>query len=235
MCGRFVSSSQPDEIAKYFGADVVGETLLAPNHNTAPTSQVLVVRDRREPDAPETTSRTLELLYWGLIPIWAKDRKIGAKMINARSETLAEKNSFKRSYAKKRCILPVDGFYEWEPIEGQKAKQPWFIYRPDGEPFAFAGLWETWRGPDRDGSETVHSCTIITGPPNDKMAEIHHRMPAILPPDAWDLWLDPDVRDIEQVAPLLKPAPSELIAMHRVSADVNNARNKGEHLMAAIS
>ena len=226
MCGRFVSSTAPDEIAKYFGVDTVSEQLLAPNYNTAPSAPVYAVRQRDQ-------ERRLDVLHWGLVPIWAKDLRVGNRMINARAETLAEKNAFKRAYAKRRCIIPVDGFYEWEKIAGQKTKQPWYIYRPDGDPFAFAGLWEIWRGPDRDGSDEVHSCTIITGEPNDSMAEIHHRMPVMLPPDAWDTWLDPEINEFEALAPFLTPAPSALIANHMVSTEVNNARHRGAQLIAA--
>ena len=224
MCGRFVSSSAPDEIARYFGVDAIGEKVLEPNYNTAPSSDVYAIRERDD-------QRVLDALHWGLVPFWAKDLKIGNRMINARSETVAEKSSFKRAFAKRRCIIPVDGFYEWEKVAGRKHKQPWYIQRRDGDPFAFAGLWEVWRGPDRDGSAEIHSCTIITGAANDSMAEIHDRMPVMLPPDAWDTWLDPDVADIELLGRYLVAAPSELLVKHRVSPEVNNARNRGAHLI----
>jgi len=178
--------------------------------------------------------RRVEALHWGLVPIWAKDLKIGNRMINARAETLAEKNAFKRAYLRRRCIIPADGFYEWTEVEGQKRKQPWFIHRPDGEPFALAGLWEVWRGPDRDADEAVHSCTIITGPPNDRMAEIHDRMPAILAPEAWGPWLDEDERDLDILSKSLVPAPNSLTEMHTVTTEVNNARNGGPHLIEAV-
>ena len=232
MCGRFVSASPPDEIAKYFGVDALGEKLLeadeyVPNHNVAPTTQILAVRDRVDDG---DRSRHLDRLHWGLIPFWAKDPSIGNRMINARAETVAEKNSFKRPLQRRRCIIPVDGFYEWWAREGQKKKQPMYITRTDGDMFAFAGLWETWRGPDKDDSTYVESCTIITGAPNDKMAEIHHRMPIMLPPDRWDDWLDPELNDLEQLQSFFVSAPSELIRYHPVSLEVNNARNKGAHL-----
>ena len=153
-------------------------------------------------------------------------------MINARAETLAEKSAFKSAFMKRRCIIPADGFYEWQknaadPKKGKK--QPYFIHRPDGEPYAFAGLWEVWRGPDKD-QEPLRSCTIITTTPNDAMAAIHDRMPVILPPSAWDTWLDREVDDLELLGRLLVPSPSSLIAMHPVSTLVNNVRNNSAEL-----
>ena len=237
VCGRFVSTSPPDEIAKYFGAEV-DERLVepeGPNYNVAPTQDVYAVLE-------DGGVRRVESLHWGLIPFWAKEAKIGNKMINARAETVATSGAFKHAFKKRRCIIPADGFYEWtkpgaqrpgaQPQErkssGQQKKQPWFIHRPDDEPIAFAGLWEVWR-PQGSEDELV-SCTIITGEPNDKMAELHHRMPVMLPPDAWDQWLDRDEQDTEALGRFLVPAPSSLITFHPVSTEVNNARNQGEHL-----
>jgi putative SOS response-associated peptidase YedK len=222
MCGRFVSSSPPDEIAKYFGVEEVSESVLEPNFNVAPSLDIYTVL--------ETGGvRRLEPIHWGLVPIWAKDMKIGNRMINARAESLADKNAYKRAFRKRRCIIPADGFYEWRKIPGQKTKQPYYITRTDGEPFAFAGLWEVWRGPDRD-QDPIASCTIITGEPNDKMSEIHDRMPVMLPPSAWDQWLDPEVDDLDLLGRFLVPAPSELIRIHAVSTEVNNVRNQGPQL-----
>jgi putative SOS response-associated peptidase YedK len=227
MCGRFVSASTPDEIAKYFDVDQVSEASLEPSYNVAPTNDVYTVLQ-------DGGLRRLEPMHWGLVPIWAKDPKIGSRMINARAETLAEKNAYKHAYRKKRCIIPVDGFYEWEKVPGQKAKQPWFIHSTDGQPLAFAGLWETWRGPERDSDEELRSCTIVTGNPNEKMARIHDRMPVILPKDAWASWLDEEEHDLEQLGKLLVPAPPEVITMHRISTEVNNVRNKGAHLISEV-
>ena len=226
MCGRFVSSSPPDEIAKYFGVEEVSERVLEPNYNVAPTLDIYTVL--------ETGGvRRLEPIHWGLVPIWAKDMKVGNRMINARAESLAEKNAYKRAYRKRRCIIPADGFYEWRKVPGQKKKQPYFIQRTDGEPFAFAGLWEVWRGPDREG-DPIASCTIITGEPNEKMSEIHDRMPVMLPPSAWDTWLDPEVDDLDLLGKFLVPAPSKLITIHPVSTEVNNVRNQGPQLMDEV-
>lgn len=223
MCGRFVSATPPDQIAQYFGVEEVSETVLEPNYNVAPTTDVYTVLETRE------RVRRLEPVHWGLVPFWAKDLKVGNRMINARAETLAEKNAYKRAFAKRRCIIPVDGFYEWHKRPGHKTKQPYYIERADGEPFAFAGLWEIWRGPDGEG-DPFPSVTIITGAANEKMAAIHDRMPIVLPPAAWDTWLDRDVTDLDRLGELLVPAPSELITLHPVSTEVNNVRNGGPHL-----
>ena len=229
MCGRYVSATPPDELAKYFGATPPPADLaLPPNHNVAPTQTVYAVRERAD-------TRSLDPLHWGLVPFWAKDPKIGNRMINARAETVARKNAFRVPFTRRRCIIPADGFYEWRRLEGSKRKQPMFISRPDGEPFAFAGLWEQWRDTnnlDPDGEPLeLHSCTIITCEANEAMSEVHDRMPVVLPPSAWDFWLDPANRDAEAAAGLLVPAPSSLIRMHPVSTEVNNARNKGAHLI----
>lgn len=226
MCGRFVSSSSATELADFFGADEVGAELKE-SYNVAPSSDVYVVYE-------DGGTRRVDPFHWGLIPHWAKDIKIGNRMTNARAETLAEKNSFKSSFAKRRCIVPADGFYEWRKVPGQKAKQPYLIRRADGDPLALAGLWEEWRGPDRDGAERLRSTTIITTTPNELLATIHDRMPVILPPSAWDRWLDPDVRDIDELADLLVPAPSEILTMHPVSTEVNNVRNDGAQLIDEV-
>ncbi len=226
MCGRFVSSSPPDELAKYFDVETVSEAALEPSYNVAPSQDVYVV--------VETGGlRRLETFHWGLVPFWAKDPSTGNKMINARAESLAEKNAYKHSFKKRRCIVPADGFYEWKKVAGQKAKQPYFIHREDGEPMAFAGLWEIWRPADdvdRTG-DPLRSCTIITGQPNEKIAEIHDRMPVMLPPSAWAQWLDPDNDDLEALGKLLVPAPASLLALHPVRRDVNNVRENRPDLI----
>ncbi len=222
MCGRFVSSSTPEEIAATFGATEIAATL-DPSYNVAPTNDVYVVYENGD-------TRTVDAFWWGLIPRWAKDPSIGNRMINARAETLAEKNSFRGSFNKKRCIVPADGFYEWKKIEGQKAKQPYYISRPDGEPFAFGGLWAEWKGEFKGHETVIRSTTVITTTPNEPMSELHHRMPLILAPTAVAEWLDPEVPSTE-VGRLLVPAPAEIITFHPVSTEVNNARHRGEHLI----
>ena len=198
------------------------------NYNVAPTQGVLAVYE-------SSGERWLDTFHWGLVPFWAKDPKIGSRMINARAETIAEKNSFKRPFAKKRCIIPADGFYEWKRVEGQKRKQPMYLTTIDESPFAFAGLWEVWKDSntlDQDGEPLeLYSCTIITGEPNEKVADVHDRMPVMLPPDAWDTWLDRDNHDVEALQELLVPAPAELIQLRMVSTDVNNVRNNNPSLI----
>ena len=221
MCGRFVSATPPDQIAAYFGTEAP-EALLEASYNVAPTNDVYAVLE-------DGSTRHLDAFHWGLVPHWAKDPKIGSKMINARAETVADKSAYKQALLKRRCIIPVTGFYEWQKRPGQKTKQPFFIHRPDGEPYAFAGLWEVWRGPNKD-QEPLRSCTIITTTPNEPMAAVHDRMPVILPRDAWDTWLDRDNHDLELLGKLLVPAAPSLITMHPVSTAVNNVRNDGPEL-----
>ena len=235
MCGRFVSASPPDQIAAYFGAEAP-EALLEASYNVAPTNDVYAVLS-------DGGVRHVDAFHWGLIPLWAKDAKIGSKMINARADTLAEKNAFKSALRKRRCLIPADGFFEWKKPaaagaakDGAKAKapkQPYFISRPDGEPYAFAGLWEIWRGPDKD-QDPLRSCTIITTDPNEVMATIHDRMPVILPESAWDAWLDRDNDDLDLLGKLLVPADPALTVLRPISTEVNNVRNNGPQLLDEV-
>jgi putative SOS response-associated peptidase YedK len=224
VCGRYVSASPPDEIARYFDAEPPVETAIEPSWNVAPTDDVYVVLADGE-------ARRLAAHHWGLVPFWAKDPKIGNRMINARAEGLADKGAFKRAFRSRRCLVPADGFYEWAAVPGQKAKQPYLVERVDGEPLAFAGLWEEWRGPDHDRSERLRSTTIVTTSANEAMAPIHDRMPVILPPSAWDEWLDPANHDLDALSRLLVPAPPRIIRLRPVSTEVNNVRNQGPHLI----
>ena len=225
MCGRFVSATPPDQVAAYFGTEAP-EALLDPSWNVAPTKDVYAVLS-------DGSTRHLDAFHWGLVPRWAKDVKIGSRMINARADTLASKGAYKPAFAKRRCLIPADGFYEWRkpPADGPKKapKQPFFIHRPDGAPYALAGLWEVWKGPDGD-QEPLRSCTIITTDPNPVMATIHDRMPVILPPEAWDTWLDRDNQDLELLGKLLVPADPELTVLRPISTEVNNVRNDGPQL-----
>jgi putative SOS response-associated peptidase YedK len=230
MCGRFVSASPPDELARYFDVDQVSETVLDPSYNVAPTNDVYVV--------VETGGiRRLDTFHWGLIPFWAKDAKVGQKMINARAETLLDKPAYKRPFERRRCLIPADGFFEWKKIPGQKTKQPMYIHRTDDEPIAFAGLWELWRPKGHDGeyvqdeSTWVRSCTIITCPPNATMEPIHDRMPVILPPKAWADWLAPENADLDTLGQLLVPAPPTLLTTHPVTTRVNSVRAKDSGLI----
>jgi putative SOS response-associated peptidase YedK len=232
MCGRFVSASPPGEIARYFDAEAP-EAALDPSYNVAPTNDVYVV-------LADGTTRRMAPMHWGLVPRWAKDPAVGNRMINARAETLASKGAFKPAFQKRRCLVPADGFYEWKVVPGQKRKQPVYIHRPDGEPLAFAGLWEVWRDPNAtdaeraQGQDSLRSCTIITGEPNDTVRPVHDRMPVILPRSAWDTWLDPELHDLDLLERLLVPAPASLVTLHPVSTEVNNVRNKGAHLIDEV-
>lgn len=223
MCGRFVSATPPDQVAAYFDAEAP-EALMEPRWNVAPTTDVYAV-------VSDGSTRHLDAFHWGLVPYWAKDVKIGSRMINARAETLAEKGAYKAAFQKRRCLVPADGFYEWQQRADRKAKQPWFVHRPDGEPYAFAGLWEVWKGPD---GEPLRSCTIITTTPNEAMARIHDRMPVVLPSDAWGTWLDREHDDVDHLGRLLVPCPAELTVLRPVSTLVSNVRNDGPELMDEV-
>ncbi len=216
MCGRFLTRTPATEIARIFritGAPPVSR----PRFNLAPTDAVLCVRFN-----PADGLRHLDPLHWGLIPLWAKDRSIGNKLINARRETIAEKPAFQEAFAQRRCLIPADGFYEWQKTPG--GKQPFAILPADGnEPplFAFAGLWERWR--DRATREIVRSCTIVTGPANDLMTPIHARMPIILEERDWAKWLgeEPASRDALH-AMLARPFPSARMRAYAIGTRVNS-------------
>lgn len=228
MCGRFTSKTTASDLAEWFGVDEVVAPELGPRFNVAPTDEVYAVAE-----SATDHSRRLGTFRWGLIPFWSKDAKGGAKMINARAESLLDKPAFRRSFEKRRCIVPADGFYEWEKVD-TKTKQPWFITRADGKPMAFAGLWESWRPTKGSDEGKIRSCTIITGEPNELVARLHDRMPAMLPPEAWDAWLDPDGTDLGALAGLLVPVPADELTMFPVSKAVNDVRNDGPELLHRI-
>ncbi|HEV2845095.1 MAG TPA: SOS response-associated peptidase [Thermoanaerobaculia bacterium] len=211
MCGRYTLSTPSDDVALLF--DISELMPLPPRYNMAPTQEAAVVRVV-EPGGP----RRLDLLKWGLIPYWAKEAAIGNKLINARSETVVEKASFKTSFKKKRCLIPADGFYEWKK-EG-KLKQPFLIRRKDAKPFAFAGLWSAWRDPER--SQWVETFTILTTDANDLLRPLHNRMPVILDRESFDLWLDPKVDDAARLQPLLVPHSVDDFEAFPVSRVVNS-------------
>ncbi len=220
MCGRFVAKSSPRQLADYFSVDELAAEDVGESHNVAPTNPVVAVAERGE-------TRSLDSYHWGLIPFWAKDAKIGNRMINARAETVADKPAYRTAFARRRCIVPADAFYEWKKAEQGKRKQPYLIRSVDGHPLAFAGLWERWRDPAEVDGDEVRSCTIVTTSPNELMAKIHDRMPVVLPREHWDAWLDPDNDDVETLKGLLVPAPAEIFEAFPVSTRVNNPRNKG--------
>ncbi len=212
MCGRFTLRLTPTELAQFFR--LVSEPAIAPRYNIAPTQAVAVVRQ-------EGNARELVLMRWGLIPAWAKDGKSGASLINARAETVAEKPSFRSAFQKRRCLIPADGFFEWRKA-GNKTKQPFFIGLRNDQPFAFAGLWERWKSPN---GTPIESCTLITTTPNKRLAEIHDRMPVILPNTVWDVWLDSKIQNGASVQSLLVPYPASEMRTYRVSTLVNSPRN----------
>jgi len=209
MCGRYLITTPLEAIRQIFKVDQSPN--LAPRYNVAPTQTVPIIRRG-------DGGRELVTVRWGLVPFWAKDLKIGARMINAKAETVAEKPAFRDSYKRKRCLVPADGFYEWKKTEG--GKQPYLIRLKTAEPFAFAGLWADWK--DKESGERIETCTIITTEPNALAATIHNRMPAILAPEAYDLWLDPEAADGRT---LLGPFPAEAMEAFPVSPRVGNVKN----------
>jgi putative SOS response-associated peptidase YedK len=224
MCGRFAQATDPAKLAKQFGAEMTRE-FPAPGYNVAPTALAAVVR------IPRTgAGRVLEALKWGLIPSWARDPAIGAQMANARAETAAEKPSFRSAFRKQRCLVPVDGFYEWKKTPS--AKHPYYFTLKNGEPFALAGLWEVWK--PKEGGEPVETFTILTTGPNPLMAEVHDRMPVILAPGEYDSWLDPALQDRSKIQALLKSYPAEEMESRAVSTYVNSTRNQGEKCIQGI-
>ena len=213
MCGRFTLTIDPADLRDAFPGLTFPESM-APRYNVAPSQLVAVVANNGK--------NAVEFFKWGLVPSWAKDSSIGHRMINARAESLAEKPSFRAAYKRRRCLILADGFYEWRAIPGSKAKTPIYIRLKSGEPFAFAGLWEAWH-PDQE--DAILSCTIITTTPNALMGKIHDRMPVILKPEAYPLWLDPAEQTPDKLGRLLKPYPASHMAVFPVSRLVNDPKN----------
>lgn len=222
MCGRFALYSAPETLSRRFETETIPG--MEPRYNIAPTQTIPIVRD-------EDGDRYFALVRWGLIPHWAKDMKIGYSTINARAETVAEKPMFRDAFRRRRCLIPANGFYEWQAIAGSKTKQPWFIALRNHEPMAFAGLWERWRSPE---GEDLESCTIIVTNANEIMQPIHDRMPVILAPKAWNAWLEPDVQNTGGLQDLLKPYPAEDMVAWPVSTKVNSPRNDSKECLEAV-
>jgi putative SOS response-associated peptidase YedK len=219
MCGRFTLTINPAEAQEVFSQFTFPQKF-APRFNIAPTQPVLAI--------PNDDQNTADFFVWGLIPMWAKDPTIGNRLINARGETLEEKPAFRGSLKHKRCLILADGFYEWKGSPGQKTKTPFFIHMMNRKPFAFAGLWDSWNSPD--GSQ-VKSCTIITTAPNELMNIIHNRMPVILHPRDYARWLDPSPQTPDQLKPLLKPFPADMMNAYPVSTMVNSPANDAPELV----
>lgn len=218
MCGRFTQTAL-ERYADLF--DASAGVLLHPSYNIAPSQQVVACR------RTEMGWRELSLLRWGLIPRWAKDPKTGYSMINARAETVADKPAYREAFKHRRCLIPTDGFYEWKP--GKSRKQPYFIHRKDGEPFAFAGLWEHWELENFK----VESCTIIVTQANELIAHIHDRMPVIVDRGDYEQWLDPE-QGKEALLSMLKPYPEKEMEAYPVGLAVNKPANNGPELLERV-
>jgi putative SOS response-associated peptidase YedK len=262
MCGRYASARKRIELLEEFRVerDRVAEPL-RPDYNVAPTKAVYAVVTRgagpseaQSPDAAPTeaagsadVARELRVVRWGLVPFWAKDPSIGSRLINARAETVASKPAFRRAFTRRRCLLPADGYYEWQRPDGTEsdtpggkgkaAKQPYFIFREDGGPLAFAGLYELWRDaslPEDHERAWLWTATIITTSAPDELGRIHERMPMVIQPDRWQDWLDPDANDPADLIALLAPAASIGLTSYPVSTAVNSVRNNGPELIERI-
>lgn len=220
MCGRYSLSTPRDVLTDLF--DLVEAAPLEARYNIAPTQEAAVVRVR-------DGGRRLDVLRWGLVPEWAEDASIGSRLINARSETAAERPSFAASFRERRCLVPADGFYEWRAGPG-RTRQPFWIRRVDGAPFAMAGLWDRWEG----GGAALESFTILTTVPNERVAPLHDRMPVLLPPAAWDRWLAPEAVEPTDLLPLLAPCPAEEIEPVPVGEWVNRVDHEGPRCIERV-
>jgi putative SOS response-associated peptidase YedK len=222
MCGRFTLKQPAEAIAAVLASasssnqpfDVEKLPELSAQYNIAPTQMVTTVLSN-----PESDKREFHLLRWGLIPSWAKDMSMGAKLINARAETVAEKPAFRSAFKHRRCLVLADGFYEWQRIDGKK--QPFYFGLQDGQPFCFAGLWEQWESPEK---EKIVSCTILTTEANEVLKPIHDRMPVVLDKKYYDLWLNPQVQKLESLKEVLHPYPASAMTAYPVSTLVNNPK-----------
>ncbi|MGI8794109.1 MAG: SOS response-associated peptidase [Acidimicrobiales bacterium] len=225
MCGRYVSASTPEDLARFLDVEEVRTDDLADRYNVAPTDPVYAAAERKG-------VRVLGQFRWGLVPHWAKDRRVGAKMINARAETLTSK--FGKAFERRRCLVPADGFYEWEKLD-DGTKQPWFIHRADRTPMAFAGLWEVWNDPSEPpDAPPLQSCTIITCAANELIEPLHNRMPVVVAPSDWEQWLDRSNHDTDSLRALLGPADARAFERWPVSTRVNSVRNDGPDLLERV-
>jgi len=226
MCGRYTLTSPAQAIADVFGVDEDREAMAAigPRHNIAPGQDVWIVRADRT-----GRHRELRAVRWGLVPSFAETPSPAAAMINARAETAATKPAFRTPFRRRRCIVPADGFFEWERRSG--GSQPYLIGGRDHRPFGMAGLWDIWRGP---GDARIESCTILTTEPNELVRPLHDRMPVILAPDDFALWLDPRESDVDRLTAVLRTAPSDELEMHAVSTHVNDPRNDDPECLTPV-
>ena len=241
MCGRYAASASADDLMAEFDVDEIFGGLPEPDYNVAPTVVVPAVLERVSKD-DGSVSRRLAPLTWGLVPSWAKDVKIGARMINARVESVAEKPAFRRAFSARRCLLPADGFYEWYATDqldarGKPKKQPFFIHRGDGGLLVMAGLYEIWRDPTKDrgaDSAWLRTCTVITTEATDAAGHIHDRMPMVVPRQAYDAWLDPSLTDPAAALELLAVTEASALEAYAVSTAVNSVRNNDPSLVQPL-
>ena len=222
MCGRYVLGDDADHYAEYLGVDRIVTEELERSYNVAPTDPVYTV-------AEWDGERLLGSMRWGLVPHWATDSR--SIQINARAESVATKPMFRDSFARKRCLIPADGFYEWEPKD--RGRAPHWVRRVDGRPMAFAGLWATWRDPSTQ--QLIRTCAIVTTRARGTISGIHSRMPVALDPSVWDPWLDRDLTDPHEVERLIQPIDPDLVVEHEVSALVNSVRNNGPSLTDRVT
>jgi len=223
MCGRYRLSRRKQVVEEYFDAES-DESEWTPRFNIAPSQPVPVIRQN-----PKEPFRELSLMRWGLIPSWAKDASVAARMINARSETAGTKPAFRDPLTNRRCLIPADGFYEWQRTG--KVKQPYCFEVNDGELFAFAGIWDRWTDPSRN---TVETCSILTTSPNAVTSAVHDRMPVILDRESYDIWLDPGMRDVTTASELLKPYDAQLMRCYPISTRINHVGNDDEECSAPV-
>jgi putative SOS response-associated peptidase YedK len=253
MCGRFVSARQRQELIDEFLVEsdhVVDD--VRPDYNVAPTDRIFTVLTRKEEPAPEQAgpaeqadgraTRQLRLVRWGLVPSWAKDPSVGSRMINARAETVAVKPSFRAAFARRRCLIPADGYYEWRALGGREngkpRKQPYYIHRSDGQGMALAGLYELWRDktlPADHPKSWLWTAVIITTQATDDLGQIHDRMPMVVAPSRWMEWLDPATDDPDLLLEAMAPAVSSGLETRPVSTAVNSVRNDGPDLIAPVA
>lgn len=223
MCGRFVQSASVDDYAGYFDARHVKTESLEVNYNVAPTDLVYAVAEHQG-------ERQIGAFAWGLVPHWSKDRKQAARFINARAESIQSKPAFRDSFVSRRCIVPADGFYEW--TRRGDLKVPHYIFQGSHAPLALAGLWAVWKDPQTD--EWVRTCSIVTTKPNDFMAPIHDRMPAVLTRDQWEPWLDRENFDVEELSSMLHAPAEDLLAAYEVDRYVNSVKNNGPECIRPV-
>ncbi len=224
MCGRYTLIESDEDLEAWFEAVIKEIEEVGPNYNVAPTHNMPVVGQNRE------GQRTIQQFRWGLLPFWAKEKKVGYSMINARAESVDTKKSFKRSFERYRCLIPASGFYEWKGQKGNKT--PYYIH-PTHEPmFAFAGIYNVWESPE---GEKIPTYSIITTDANEKMSDLHDRMPVMLLKEEWDEWLNPENHNTKALKQLLTPFPDDAIDFYQVDKAVNNVRNNSEELLEKVN